>query len=44
MDKRDIIINEAVESLIKNNGGTVVLSTGTGKTKMVLDFILNSFH
>lgn len=40
MDKRDIIINEAVESLIKNNGGTVVLSTGTGKTKMVLDFIL----
>ncbi len=40
MDKRDIIISEAVESLIKNNGGTVVLSTGTGKTKMVLDFIL----
>ena len=37
---REEVQKEAVEALIKNNGGTIVLDTGTGKTKVAIDFIM----
>lgn len=39
---REQVQTQALESLIKNKGGTIVLDTGTGKTKVAIDFILQS--
>lgn len=39
---RDQIQKETLEALINNNGGTCILSTGTGKSKVVIDYIKQS--
>lgn len=36
---REKVQKEALDALIKNEGGTVVLSTGTGKSKVAIDYI-----
>ena len=36
---RDKIQEEALNTLIKNNGGTLVISTGGGKSKVAIDYI-----
>ena len=37
---REQVQQQAVKALIKNNGGTIVLDTGTGKTKVAINFML----
>lgn len=37
---REEVQQQALSALLDNNGGTVVLDTGTGKTKVAIDFIL----
>lgn len=36
---REQVQSEALQALINNNGGTCVLSTGTGKSKVAIDYI-----
>lgn len=39
---REQVQQQALSALIKNKGGTVVLDTGTGKTKVAIDYILQN--
>lgn len=39
---REQVQSEALQALINNNGGTCVLSTGTGKSKVAIDYIKHS--
>ena len=39
---REQVQSEALRALINNNGGTCVLSTGTGKSKVAIDYIKHS--
>ena len=39
---REQVQSEALQALINNSGGTCVLSTGTGKSKVAIDYIKHS--
>src|SRR5574343_697880 len=42
MKSRETIQKQAVEALIENGGGTVEVATGIGKSKILIDYLLNS--
>ena len=39
---REQVQSQALQALINNSGGTCVLSTGTGKSKVAIDYIKHS--